>query len=296
MTALKPGDDISLSDGSAPPVISTNPSRFNRNMLIFLIACELLLVLVDATINYSRWIDIGAIRRLSNIAREDGFATWFQTTQTLLAGLTLFVIFLVQKGRGARRRVLVGWLVLALFFTWMAADDASQIHERLGSTFKAAVERSADVGEDQPATGAAGKVLDFFPSYPWQLVIMPLFALMGLFLLNFLWDQLDDRRARIKLLVAISCLVVALALDFIEGMDPGNRFNIYSIIKEHTALGEKFVDHFSKSLEEFLEMLGMTLFLSIFFLYLSRSRRFLVRFTGDGNAEVAGDDGAEAQP
>ncbi|GBE57298.1 hypothetical protein BMS3Abin01_00210 [bacterium BMS3Abin01] len=275
MAALLPGDHIGSVENGKEAAISINAARFNRNLLIFLIACEIFLVIIDATINYSRWIDISAIRRLSNIAREDGVGTWFMSTQTLLAGLTLLLIFLVQRGRGVRRRVLAGWLLLAGFFIWMAVDDASQIHERLGSTFKAAVEASGD----GPATGL-GRVLDVFPSYPWQLILMPVFALAGLFLLNFLWDQLDDNRARVKLIAALGCFAVAVGLDFIEGLEPENSFNLYAIIKGSTALSGDFVDHFSKSLEETLEMLGMTIFLSIFFLYLSRAGRFLVEFTG----------------
>ncbi len=266
------------SDGRLPS-IGVDAVRFNRNMLIFLIGFEIFLVIIDATINYSKWIDIGAIRRLSNIAREDGLGTWFMSTQTLFASLTLFLIYVLHRSAGTRKRIVVGWLVLAIFFMVMAADDASQIHERLGSTFQAAV----GAEEGAPPTGL-GRVLDAFPSYPWQFLLMPVFAALGLFMFNFLWEQLEDNRARIKMLVALTCFVVAVGLDFIEGLEPGNSLNVYTIIKENTALGGDFVDHFSKSLEEFLEMFAMTLLLSTFFVHLSRiTSAFEVRFR-DGAA------------
>lgn len=261
------------SDGKLPSV-SVDAARFNRNMLILLIAIEILFVLVDATINYSRWIDIGAVRRLANIAREDGLATWFMATQTLFASLVLFLTFALHRSAGTRKRIVIGWLVLALFFLFMAADDASQIHERLGTAFETAVE--AENGA--PATGL-GRVMELFPSYAWQLVVMPIFAIMGLFMFNFLWDELRDTRARIKLVVALGCFLTAIALDFIEGLEPDHAFNIYTYVKEHTFLSEDFVDHFSKSLEEFLEMFGMTLLLSTFFLHISRiTHAFQVKF------------------
>ena len=55
----------------------------------------------------------------------------------------------------------------------MAVDDGAQLHERLGSTFKAMRE---DVGSS----------LDFFPSYPWQILFLPIFGTLGLFMLWFL--------------------------------------------------------------------------------------------------------------
>lgn len=274
MESAVPENNVRLDADGKLPSIGIDAARFNRNMLIFLIGFEVFLVLIDATINYSKWIDIGAVRRLSNIAREDGLGTWFMATQTLFASLMLFLIYLLHRSAGSRKRIAIGWLVLALFFVVMAADDASQIHERLGSAFEAAV----GTDEGAPSTGL-GRMLDAFPSYPWQLLLMPIFAVMGLFMFNFLWEQLGDNRARIKLVVALTFFVTAVMLDFIEGMEADNTFNIYTYLKGHTALSDDFVNHFAKSLEEFLEMLAMTLLLSIFFLHISRiTSAFEVRF------------------
>lgn len=278
MPADKANHDVQHCGNGDVPTISVKAALFNRNMLIILIGFEIFLVIIDATLNYSNWIDIGAVRRLTNIAREDGLGTWFMATQTLIAGLVLFLIFAIQRSKKARRYVVVGWLILAIFFTFMAADDASQIHERLGSAFEAAVGADDDTA---PATGL-GRVLEFFPSYPWQLLLMPFFAVLGLFMFNFLWRQLDDKRGRIKLVVALTCFMVAIGLDFMEGMEPDNAFNIYTAIKEATPLSSDFVDHFAKVLEEFLEMFAITFLLSAFFLQLSRTGRiFRVHFINE---------------
>lgn len=272
---MKAQREIRIDTHGKLPSVGVDAARFNRNMLILLIAVEILFVIIDATINYSAWIDIGAVRRLSNIAREDGLATWFMATQTLFASLVLFLIFVLNRSAGTRKRIVIAWLVLALFFLFMAADDASQIHERLGTAFETAV----GAQDAAPPTGFLGRVMDAFPSYAWQLILMPIFAAFGLFMFNFLWDELKDTRARIKLVVALGCFLTAIALDFIEGMEPDHAFNVYTYIKEHTSLSNDFVDHFSKSLEEFLEMFAMTLMLSTFFLHVSRiTRAFEVRF------------------
>lgn len=149
-------------NGAAPDaVIGVDSERFNRNMLIFLIVCEIFLVIIDVTINYCNWTDVGAARRFANIAREEGVGTWFMSTQTLLTGLLLFTVYLISKNTGERKIVFRNWQILAVFFTIMAADDAVQFHERAGSTFKALVEAP----EGAPATGL-GRVLKYFQAIP----------------------------------------------------------------------------------------------------------------------------------
>ncbi|MDX1764880.1 MAG: hypothetical protein R3231_11215, partial [bacterium] len=130
--------DVSESTPTTAP-IAINGDRLVRNIIVYGILFEIFLVLIDAFINYSRWIDIGPVRRLCNIAREDGLASWFMAAQTLMAGVTLWCIFVVSRHRTDGRRSARGWGLLALFFTYMAADDGAEIHERIGSTFKAVV-------------------------------------------------------------------------------------------------------------------------------------------------------------
>ena len=58
----------------------------------------------------------------------------------------------------------LGWLVMALFFSYIALDDGAALHERLGSTFRVLQQR-APVGA---AAGGEG-LLDVFPSYAVQV-------------------------------------------------------------------------------------------------------------------------------
>ena len=118
-------------------LIHLNGQRLPGRVFLFCLVVELLLVVLDAFINYGRFIDIGPIRRLFNITREDGLATWFMVIQTFLAGLVLWLIALVQRNRSVSRGNQLSWGFLSGFFIYMSADDAAEIHERLGSTFKA---------------------------------------------------------------------------------------------------------------------------------------------------------------
>ena len=61
-------------------------------------------------------------------------------------------------------------------------------------------------------------------------------------------------------MIAIGLFIVAVAMDFIEGMDNGI---LNWVAGAFSTTSERAV-HFSKSLEEFWEMLGTTTFLYVF--------------------------------
>jgi hypothetical protein len=255
------------AEANRPIPLTFNAHRIARNLLMFCIGAIVLFVVLDYQINYSRWTEIGALRRMFNTAREDGLASWFGITQTLLAGLTLWFIYLAVKHRPGARWQAVGWLILAPFFTYLAVDDGAQIHERLGSTFKA-------IQKDR------GVSLDFFPSYTWQILFVPIFALLVLFALVFLWRELKTLNNRLVLLLALSCWGAAVVLDFFEGLDRRHPWNLYSFLAEHFELDAwayeqfgrsayKALRHFSKSFEEALEMLGMSLLWFLFIRHLA---------------------------
>ncbi|MDM8522403.1 hypothetical protein QUF80_03445 [Desulfococcaceae bacterium HSG8] len=244
--------------------IKVNAERIILYLFIFCIATEIFLVLIDAFINYGKYTDINAIRRLCNIAREDSLASWFGTTQTFMAGLTLWLIVLILRNTPASGKKVLGWCVIAGFFTYMAVDDGAEIHERMGTAFDAIAE-SGDSSAD--SSSWIKDIADIFPSYSWQLLFLPFFGAMGLFLLIFLWHELSWKKTRILLILALSCFVLAVGLDFIEGLDKKHPMNIYTLIKKKYALRGYTVRHFSKSIEEFIEMLGTTFFWLAFITY-----------------------------
>ena len=78
----------------------------------------------------------------------------------------------VGRSEGVGRRVVVGWAILTAFFLFMGMDDATKLHERLGSIFSWMV--TDDAGD---AKGhILGRLYDVYPSYTWQLVVGPIFA------------------------------------------------------------------------------------------------------------------------
>ena len=240
--------------------INLDGQRLPGRIFLFCLTVELLLVALDAFINYGRFIDIGPIRRLFNITREDGLATWFMVIQTFLAGLVLWLIVLVQRSRSASRRNWLSWGFLSGFFIYMSADDAAEIHERLGSTFKELLQ--AD--EQETSDALLVQVQGLFPSYDWQLVALPLLAGAGLFMVFFLLAECRDRKSRVILFSAVGIMAIAVLLDFFEGLDEEHPWNLHGWIRESFELSKYTVRHFSKSIEEFLEMCGISLLLMLF--------------------------------
>jgi len=262
--------------------------RPRRVLLAVLVACvtlELLFVWLDYSVNYGRWTDIGAIRRLVNITREDGLAGWFQPVQTLLVALTLWAIWMVDRRQGPGRRWSLGWAVVAAFFTYMAVDDGTKMHERFGTAAGVASERGSS---SVATTGDA--LLALFPSYAWQVVLLPVLAALGIFTLCFLWRRLADRFSRLLVVAGLGCFAVAIGLDFVEGLPRRHPLNVQTWVVEHVPL-DRFsrrrfgrsapdtVDHFAKALEETLEAFGTTLLWLAFLRHLmGRSSELRLRF------------------
>lgn len=243
------------------------------------VGIEILLVLLDATANLKGWIEKGPIRSLFNIATETSIPTWFAVLQEAVVGVVVGLITLVKRGQDNQgKRAWMGWMAIALFFTYVSLDDGAMIHERVGSAFRSgsAITNAADNSEE---TGGSFTLVPSFPSYSWQLVVMPFFALFGLYMLLFLWQELGAGEFR-WVVVALGCYAFAIGLDFVEGFyQSDNAWNVYPWIAERVGLNSATVCHISQSIEEFLEMLGTTAFLGLFLNHLMLSTKEIrIRF------------------
>lgn len=228
------------------------PDNTVRRVFWFFVTLEILVVLLDVFVNHLAWVPVRSIQRMVNIAREDSLGRWLSSTQMLVVGAVLVLIGLAVRSEGGRFGARgVGWLVLAAFFFYMGIDDAIKFHERVGTAFKVLA---------RPESGDSAAGLGFFPSYTWQLVFGPFFAAMGCFIIWFVWRELRHTRYLGYVVMAVGFYVLAVMLDFIEGLDRPP----YKIIAEWLSTSWKSIRHFSKVIEEFLEMFGTTWFLMAF--------------------------------
>lgn len=212
----------------------------------------ILLFSLDWVIN---WQEVGSrvsIRKMFSTVDEHSIAGWFAATLTFVVAMAAWAIVILYQNSHATSWQRVGWIVIAVLFSYLSVDDGAAIHEHLGGGLK--------------QTAVVGDVINTYSSYSWHIVILPFFAAIGLFILVFLWDDLNHRHERIGILAAFSCLALAVGQDYIEG-----TIEEYDWFEATYGIDSPTILHFAKSLEECLEMLGMTLFLVVFLSHLMHS-------------------------
>ena len=203
------------------------------------------------------------IDRALRLANEYGLApilyaigNWFTSTQTLAIAVLLFVIWYVERGWAKAGNTDIrqtnGWGILGCCFTYLALDDATKMHERLGTAGEI-------LAEEHNASG----VFDWFQSYSWHIVVLPVLCIMGLYILWFLWKRLQDKTSRMLMISAFAVLAFAIFMDYFEGLD----------LPAYSSYSAK---HMMKLVEETLEMFGMTLFLVTFLRHLVRDKMRIV--------------------
>lgn len=260
----------------APVVLRPDARRRVRDLLFAMVYLEVLVVVLDLWLNLCAVLPSDDLRAFFDATSEQGLGSWLAVTQTSLIALTLWGMAAAYRPAPRWRRA--GWAVLAAFFSYLALDDGTRLHERVGSAF-------ADSSLSASGVGAA------FPSYYWQLLFGPFFAAMAVFMVVFLWAELRRPRHRALVGAALGLLALAVALDFVDGLGPDHPLNVYAHLATVWDLdprtralfgmgGLDAVVHLSRSVEESTEMLAMTLlwvtFLSHFVATVGGDRKSVV--------------------
>ncbi len=173
--------------------------------------------------------------RYFNITHETNIPTFFSFLISFLTGLTSLMIHKDRKK--------IGWLIVALFFIYFAFDDALSLHEYIGSFVgEIFFENSTD-------------------SYYWQVTFVPIFAILGLYVVSFLFLELKKEKCRkciIAIFIGFGLYALAVGLDYYEGLDPS-----FSYVMDRTNyFSYRDITHVLRGLEEAIEMFGATLILS----------------------------------
>jgi hypothetical protein len=235
-------------------------------IFVFCLAWEIFLVVSDTFINFRKGIPIPTIQRFFNIGREDSLSNWYSSTQTLVVGAVLWCVVVahwkVDGLKYLKNKRVWGWSLIAAFFTYLGIDDATALHERLGTAFKEYTQQIHGTVD----TSVLKKVDAGYGSYEWQLVLGPIFVLMGFFILAFLWRQLATPRGRLLIFIALAVYGSAESLDYLEGLVPEDKGlrGPYDNIAVHLHCTPETVGHYQKVIEEFLEAFGSTIFLVTF--------------------------------
>lgn len=245
-----------------PPAAPPPPHRsaragWLRKVVVALVAVEALLVLLDVTFNFYGLVDDEGIQEMFNVARELSLGNWFSSVQEAAVGVTFWLVYLREREAGTRGWARRGWVVLAGLFLYVAADDGAQVHERVATAvadfFTLTAQGGAALSEP---VGWIGRLVEWFPSYPWQILFGPILGALGLFMVLFIGRRVD-RRSALAIYLGLFLFAAAQGQDFVEGLGtPYERATAALGLDPYT------VPHFAKVAEEVTEMIGTTIVLA----------------------------------
>lgn len=210
-----------------------------RKILSTLIAIELLLVFIY-------WIDaltfesFPLLHNLFNMDGEANIPAWFSSMQLFIAGMICFGnSSLTQKGERPSK---LFWRIGSGFLFLLSIDEIAQIHERI----------TAFVG---------ARYIDWLPSYleTHKIIFVFLFLIM-FFVMRFFYADLNALRRWSPSFSALALL--GIFISFIGGF-VFESLGYLLLNGEPTSLWYKI----EVSAEEFFEMLGVSIFLSVSLLY-----------------------------
>ena len=244
-------------DQNHPITFSLRSDLIIRRVFWSFLCLELLIVFLDVFVNHYKWSSIGAIRRMVNITREDSLANWISSLQLIIVGTVILTIaFAVKNQNNSDKKKFYCWMGIAIFFIYMGFDDAIKFHERIGTAF----EKILSLFEESTKDGTSQSIFDIFPSYAWQMIFLPIFIPIGIFIFWFLWKELSIHNLKYLLFPAFGLYALALGLDFVDGLES----DPYNAIADFFSTKTYRIRHMSKAIEEFFEMFGTTIFLIIF--------------------------------
>lgn len=247
----------SLSKSQPPQgAMSHELKFFVYSVTAFCLGYELFLALADWVFVYNGVIDHRGFRRLFDVTAETALGTWFSVTQAFVIGCVALLIAFKCKLQSKSRFVIFSWIFIGLFFVYLSTDDAAKIHERTSPFIRHKLE-------------VAGIMLsDFHPSYSWLALFFPVFSMVGLFIMYFLWRELRNLSSYLLIVGSIGVMMIAVILDFIEGLDPSHSLYLVQDVQNIFQLNRYWTVHLFRLVEEIFEMLSMTGFLFVFLMHL----------------------------
>ncbi len=233
-----------MSPGSPPPPLlfdgpPVDLSRLARRVLWITVGFLVVLALADVIVNWQEVIDSEPAQELCNTADEQSIPTWFSASQFVLVGFAGLLAAWAVRRRGGEPTLRAGCLLVGFFFIFLGLDDATELHERLGTIFA-----NMHGGEDAQTT------------YGWQLYVLPVYLVVGVVGLVLVGPGLQRRGLFGWFLVGGLLMAFAQGLDFLEGRDAFEPWAEETA--EAWSLDKYDITHPILMLEELSEMFGVT--------------------------------------
>lgn len=221
-----------------------------RKTIFTLLLLDLAFFGLDAAFYYGGLAGSEHLAVLFDITREKNVPTWFSSMLFLMTGGAAILLFAHWRAQNRWGKALP-WLLIGLFFTLLSLDDTAAVHERLGH-----------VAEELRMGGLAGTwvgdILESYRNYYWHVVVLPFFALFGLFMGGFILIEFHLSGVLFLFGGGMAFLVAAIGLDYIEGTE-----DLFAIM-ERLSMKYDQAEHLIRAVEETIEMVGVTLILASF--------------------------------
>lgn len=169
---------------------------------------------------------------LFNLNLESNIPTFFSVFLTLIASVLAFIIAKIKKEKS------IGWFFVSFLFLFLAVDDLAQIHERVNNII------------------ASYELNGFFSGYGWVSIYIIFLLLIIIFGIKFILSL--PEKIKILFFIAIVIIIGALLFEIVGGMCVDDQSLGYNSI----------IYKISTTLEEFLEMVAMIVFVKIFLDYI----------------------------
>lgn len=221
------------------------------SVLVGLVLVEIGLLTLDV-VSY-RYVEQRELKQMLDLTLEGNIATFFASAQALFVGMAAFAISTRYPNQPRR----YAWLAIALFFAFIAVDDASQIHERVSTVW----------GNAALADGSSlsARVVAGFASYWWLLLFLPFFAAAGLAMGIFALSEFGGALPAWLFLAGLAFYANAVVLDYFDAIERS-----YEPIMQTMGWALGTARHVYRNVEEFLEMFGTTCILVAFLSFYAR--------------------------
>ena len=139
---------------------------------------------------------------LINLEEEQNFATWYSSTKLLLIGIFSIVAYLIETpdlGAKLRLKHRKLWLVMAVIFIGLSADETGTIHERLARYLM-----SHDFGQGIRQAIIGGDATK--DAFLWVIFLSPLIIASLILFLMFFYTRMRHIKGLSPLIISGSFL------------------------------------------------------------------------------------------
>ncbi len=243
-------ETMSYAEKAEPGFLS-----FGRRLFVTSILVEILLSLGHIWVTWYPALEHHRkLVRFFHFDREGNLPTWFSSTQFLVLGALFAALYFLER----HKRIGKIWLICMAAAVFLSLDEAAAFHELLGTYF--------GIWSRGAPEGTWLNNLQYFPSYYWMLIYLPIVLPLSILILRVLYKELGHEFGKV-LTGGFIFILGAVVLDFLEG-----RYGMdnHKGILIHGNSGTALID--TALIEEFMEMFGVSLIIYAFIRHYAKMR------------------------